>query len=325
MCQGIHWGTIIRPLQQGKCVFVLGDDLEIEAGKNLKDFLFEDLSQKNEEGFLHLQKPKEKTQICWRIDEKLTKITPPSYYEKLVQIPFHTLISLHFDNLLERVFLEKGFAYESHFYYKKKAAPDLPLPTAERPLLYNLFGKLGEDESVVLSKDDVFDFLFSILGDFRLPKTLSQQLQEATNVIFLGCRYNSWQTELIMKLLDFQSGYALFKNEAISESKRIFYTEKLQLEFLECPPQEFIAALYEQCKERDLLRTVQKENATLIRLSEKERQDLETNLEGLLEKLSFFREEKTLATDVEQKFALNKRIKQLEAEVEEIRGKLEAH
>lgn len=317
------FSNILRAIKREKCVLVLGDEFEIEEGKTLKNILFKELPYLQEDNFLHFGKLNDKTNACDIIEEELEEIKTPSIYKKLAQIPFHTIISLSFDSLIEKSFVEQKFDYVFDFYFKKQASSELDTPNKVKPLIYNLFGDIKKDESVIISKDDVFDFLFSILGSYKLPRAITEQLQKATNVIFLGCKYNTWQTELIMKLLDFKEGYALYKTESIAEAKRSFYIDTLHVEFMELSSQEFLEILYTEAKKQDLLRLEKDSINRLDKLSEQEIKVLQDHLEELIEKKEFYLSEKVITSDIEQKFTINKKIKQIEIDIKEARRKLE--
>ncbi len=81
-------------------------------------------------------------------------------------------------------------------------------PTAEKPLVYHLFGHLSVPESLVISEDNYFDFLIGIMRNKDLiPDTVVNALTNSA-LLFLGFRSNDWGYRVLFRMLMAQEGSA---------------------------------------------------------------------------------------------------------------------
>lgn len=79
-------------------------------------------------------------------------------------------------------------------------------PTAERPLVFHLFGQLDEPDSVVLTEDDYFDFLIGITGNKELiPKAVRRALADSA-LLFLGFQMDDWNFRVLFRSILSQQG-----------------------------------------------------------------------------------------------------------------------
>jgi hypothetical protein len=81
-------------------------------------------------------------------------------------------------------------------------------PTAERPLVYHLFGHIGTPESLVLSEDNYFDFLMGVTRNKDLiPDTVVNALTSSA-LLFVGFRLEGWDFRTVFRMLMAQEGSA---------------------------------------------------------------------------------------------------------------------
>jgi len=79
-------------------------------------------------------------------------------------------------------------------------------PTVERPLVYQLFGRLEEPESLVLTEDDYFDYLIGVTGNKDLiPGIVRRQLVDAA-LLFLGFRMDDWDFRVLFRSIMSREG-----------------------------------------------------------------------------------------------------------------------
>jgi hypothetical protein len=75
------------------------------------------------------------------------------------------------------------------------------VPTNDkRPLVYQLFGRLGLSNSLVLTEDDYFDFLIEVNRDVdrRLPRGIRTKLGTSM-LLFLGFRMDEWDFRVLFR------------------------------------------------------------------------------------------------------------------------------
>jgi hypothetical protein len=78
--------------------------------------------------------------------------------------------------------------------------------TVARPLVYHLFGRLAEPESLVLTEDDIFDFLLGVAADRDLiPARVRAALVDSA-LLILGFSLEDWKFRVVFRSLMRQRG-----------------------------------------------------------------------------------------------------------------------
>lgn len=72
-------------------------------------------------------------------------------------------------------------------------------PTAQRPLVYHLFGRLDEAESVVLTEDDYFDYLIGVTSNNDLIPAVVRRALTDTALLFLGFNLDEWDFRVLFR------------------------------------------------------------------------------------------------------------------------------
>jgi hypothetical protein len=72
-------------------------------------------------------------------------------------------------------------------------------PTAERPLVYHLFGRLDVEESVVLTEDDYFDYLIGVTSNNDLIPPAVRRALTDTALLFLGFNLEEWDFRVLFR------------------------------------------------------------------------------------------------------------------------------
>jgi hypothetical protein len=104
-------------------------------------------------------------------------------------------------------------------------------PSAERPLVYQLFGSLDEPESLVLTEDDYFDYLIGVTGNKELIPTAVRRALTDTALLFLGFRMDEWDFRVLFRSIMSQEGrgrrrgYAHVSAQIDPEGSRILEPE----------------------------------------------------------------------------------------------------
>jgi hypothetical protein len=185
---------------------------------------------------------------------------PADLHKKLAQIPGFTYINATPDHQLRDSFIQQGINHDYQLFNKKRNSPDIDRPSREVPLVYNFFGCIDEEDSLVITYDDLFDFLFSILGqNQRLPRELKNVIRSARIFLFLGFDFNKWYMKMLMRLFELHADsmpIAPDQKELADSGMRSFYIDKFAMQFIEDEPQVLIDAVYERFKSSGLLREV---------------------------------------------------------------------
>lgn len=259
-------------IDQEKCVIILGPDFAFDFRKSLLGE-FNDFLQKKRLNCEFNDKDDffDSHSINPRFYQHLTRffkaIKPSEFHQKIALIPFHLIVSSSPDIILKQLFEENNFDH-SFDYYDKNMNPQPIAPLSkDKPLIYNLLGVQNMFNSLVLTFNDLFEYLASILGDHKLSDGLKKQLQEAQSILFLGFKFNKWYYKLIFRLLGFYEN-AMYR-APMEEIEKLnnddiynFYANEFNFEFIDVSGKEIINSLYNYYKEKDLLRKPKVEKPT---------------------------------------------------------------
>jgi len=72
-------------------------------------------------------------------------------------------------------------------------------PTPQRPLVYHLFGRLNEPDSVVLTEDDYFDYLIGVTSNNDLIPPVVRRALTDTALLFLGFNLDEWDFRVLFR------------------------------------------------------------------------------------------------------------------------------
>jgi CHAT domain/SIR2-like domain len=125
--------------------------------------------------------------------------------------PFPIYITTNPDSLLEAALEEAGKAPRvalcpwNDYVERLQEAYD-EAPSAQRPLVYHLFGRLEEPDSLVLTEDDYFNYLIGVTSNKDLiPDSVRRALAD-TALLFLGFRMDDWNFRVLFRSFMSQEG-----------------------------------------------------------------------------------------------------------------------
>ncbi|MBN2894092.1 MAG: SIR2 family protein [Bacteroidales bacterium] len=251
-------------IDQEKCVIILGPDFAFDFKKsllgefnnflNLKKYKSE-FNEKDDFFDSHSIKP----MFYQHLSRFFKSIEPTDFHKKIAEIPFHLIISSSPDVLLSQIFDEKSFDYTFDYYDKNMNPQPIAPLSKDKPLIYNLLGVQNMFNSLVLTFNQLFDYLASILGDHKLSDGLKKQLQEAQSILFLGFKFNKWYYKLIFRLLGFYEN-AMYQ-APMDEIEQLnndeiynFYVNEFNFQFIDVSGEQIITKLYEHYKDLNQLR-----------------------------------------------------------------------
>jgi hypothetical protein len=270
---------LAEDIKAQKCVLLLGPEVVQLDGKSLVRHVHEELLQHSASDILYYY---EQDSLFLFRDEN-AKLDAPrhlkriyknllyssSIYRKILEIPFHLIISLNPDTYLADAASgnQYGIQHQFRFFrFNGEASDEVPEPTQHCPLIYNLCGCVNEDESLILDYEDLFQLLRIALGPDGLPNNLRKKLKEARSFLFLGFDFEKWYSQLLLQLLTGdrkgRPKFALNTTMADSDAKT-FLLHQFRIEFLGNDAVVF-NPLYEFCKTENILRQL-KQPAALDR------------------------------------------------------------
>ncbi len=263
---------IVEGIRSGCCVILLGPDVaknkdgewmqsgllthlreQLEIEEDVDSLIKCDAKTKSR-AYTHLRKYYE------------TNKEPGELHRQLALIPAHLIVSITPDLLMKSALYESGVSHQFKYYTMNQKQDDVEKPTVEKPLLYNLLGCIENQQSLVLTHDDLLSYLFSVLGAFAFPRELTKAVQESQYFLFLGFDFEKWYLQLLLKLFLSEDKLSIATGEGAevgSPTKDTwpdtvrptsFYSEKYGVEFVDTRIEGYVGAIYEECGRQGLLR-----------------------------------------------------------------------
>lgn len=164
-------------------------------------------SKKLDYGFENLfifKKNKPETVDKLRLNQKLKEIysavRPHPLYDRLAVMPFSAVISCSPDLMLKQAMEQKSIGANYYFYSPKGNAGRRSIP--DWPILFNVFGDIEVEDSLITTYADFFKFVISILGDEQqLPLDLKNAIASAKIFLFCGFDLTKWYIPLLVHKL----------------------------------------------------------------------------------------------------------------------------
>ena len=269
MKEQIDWSFITSKIEEERCVLMIGPEVAVADTKEplqvtLKNYLTDpanntgELVYYSEDEFFSFENDTQKTLTYFKIRQFYEQFQPPEIYNKIAEIPFHLIISLSPDLLLKKILGEKGVNYDFDFYHKKQNPLAVERPSKGNPLLYNLVGSVEDEDSLVFTYNDLFDYLTRILGTHHLPNALREALARTKNFIFLGFKFEKWYLKLLLRLLDLHQGgkylNAFGKTEEMNDDAQNYYSREFNINFVDEDIAQFVDKLHSECQSAGIIR-----------------------------------------------------------------------
>ena len=275
----INWKKLLRQMKQGRAILLVGPETimaETTPQKTLRvelqEYIRQDLQELfgnqelneivyySDDGFFHIE-DEYKSDYIYPIIQFYKNFPVLEPYKKLCQLPFNLILSLSPDQLLSKAMEELGLPHHFHFYDKKKYNKTLDQkvldfqPSASNRLVYNIFGSTDSETSMILTYDDLFEFLQKIFQNHSLPDVVRESILDANYFVFVGFNYNSWYLKLLLRILNMHQKikkvYGMGRPK--KEEVETFFVNEFDMNFTGMSTSGFINLLYEQCSENNLL------------------------------------------------------------------------
>jgi len=230
---------IVRKIEDGKCILILGPDLifDCKASMNEKLKLYIDEHGDNQvryysdDEFFSFLNESDRILMYDYIADFFASLTPTLIYEKITEIPFQLIISTSPDTTLLKAFEKKGIEPIFDFFHKAESPKPIGKPSRNSPLLYNLFGCYKDENSLIITYEDLFEYLQSIFGKYDLQ--FRKELSNAHIILFLGFKFEKWYFRLLLRLLELHKGKLAHSPEVpLMDEVKAFYVEEFKINFL---------------------------------------------------------------------------------------------
>lgn len=181
-------------------------------------------------------------------------------HRQLAALPFTLCIQTTIDRMLANAFKEVGKSpLEEYYNWQKPRSIVLSESTAECPIIYNLYGSVSDLDSLVLTENDLLDFLVSIIkGSSPLPSYFTSRINNPnTSFLFIGFGFRDWYIRILLHLLRAQipntrslalEDDAFFAQPELNQTL-LFFRQHL-IEFKQMSWSEFATTLNGQWQQR---------------------------------------------------------------------------
>jgi len=155
--------------------------------------------------FLSARGRREEAYVRLRAILRDANFEPPRALRRLACITdFDLFVTTTFDNLLEQaVNLERfgGAPSTDVIAYTPNRVADLPAERdrLQRPVVYQLFGRLSASPTYVISDEDILEFICALQSEHLVPEKLFHEL-EHNHLLFIGSNFSNWLARLFLRM-----------------------------------------------------------------------------------------------------------------------------
>jgi hypothetical protein len=132
---------------------------------------------------------------------------PSAVHQQLALLPFSLIVTTGQDAMLAQALKAAGKTPVTQRYHlrgDKRDNPEFALPgSPASPVVFHLFGSAEEPSSLVLSENDVLDFLIRVVSERPpLPNSLLRALKRVgQSFLFVGFGIRHWDLRVLLKVL----------------------------------------------------------------------------------------------------------------------------
>lgn len=267
----IDWKALVGKIRKEKSILILGPGAYLSAqNRPLLAHLLEELDLANnvyiqkyysDDNLFLFKKGGGRGFTSEHIEDFYYDKKPSLLLQQIAKLPFHVILSVTPDRLLPKAFQAEKFDYQFDHYKKKQEPAKIKRPSKELPLIYNLLGCIDQEESLILTHNDLYDYFKSIFELNSLPEQLRQALKmrKINCFIFLGVPFDKWYMQLIIRELGIHQNqddfirYAV--NQSMTEDLKTFCDEQFTIQFVDHNIPDFVAQLYQISKKLRVLRS----------------------------------------------------------------------
>jgi hypothetical protein len=224
---GAELKPLARQIARGNCILFLGPGAATVPGQSPEQPLSVELSallaQNPEIAQVQGLDPRDLrhvAQVLYERTHNLTSIqetvaefyggrsqmTAP-FHENVAALPFTFCLTTTPDDFLYNAFSKLGKKPLRHFYNFRGGRANKPVepPSVDRPLIYHLYGYPDEPDSLVITENDLIDFVTSVV---RKAPPLAEMVRaelakHTTNCLFADLGFKNWYLRALLRSVDF--------------------------------------------------------------------------------------------------------------------------
>jgi CHAT domain/SIR2-like domain len=146
--------------------------------------------------------------LLWEISQALPKTEKRDAYELLAELDTPIFVMTTRDDLLSRSLQAKGKKPQVIECPWRESDTEALLhdATPECPIVYHVFGRFANEESLVLTEDDFFEFLVQATNNRDLIPEVIRSKTMHGSLAFLGFHLTDWSLRVLQKIFKSQEG-----------------------------------------------------------------------------------------------------------------------
>ena len=196
--EALEWEILLDGLQSGKCILCLGPDiyslsgddrLEHRLAKTLRDHQEELGIRVYDDGWFHYLNQRDEMSTYYLIKRFYENQLPDSadpILGKIAALPFNLILNFSPGSTNSRP-ATKGYEAKASITYDKllKNPGDIAdiehklEADANKPLVYNMLGDIDYKDSLVMTYDDLFNYMEAIFEHKRMPEEYQELVAES--------------------------------------------------------------------------------------------------------------------------------------------------
>jgi hypothetical protein len=222
------WKTLLFTIQQKNCILMLGPDAATEEvngqPRPLTDLLAQELAgnlpaeitqhldlsnlaQVAEYYLLDASTTRRKrndleAKVCGFYDARGNQTNV--LFHNLAALPFYLALTSTADHMLAQAFQEQDKSPEIDLYNFRRNSPKMvKMGTVKEPLVFYLYGATDEPQSLVLTENNLLDFLVAVTTkNPPLPNNILSELRDPNkSLLFLGFGFKHWYLRILLHVL----------------------------------------------------------------------------------------------------------------------------
>ncbi|MCO6480738.1 MAG: hypothetical protein J5I94_29120 [Phaeodactylibacter sp.] len=266
----VKWNALLDAIEREKCILCIGPGIFTDKkGQKLEEQIISYLKKNGEldeditcypDGLFYFKRDAKRNNILADISRFYQQKFPEveKIFRQMAHIPFNLILFLTPDNKYAQIAELEELPVNSDFYFKKQPPRIKGRPTREHPVAYNLFGSFDDDESIILTYDDLFDFMQSTFEGNSMSDEMRLLIKNARHFICLGLPFDKWYMQLLLRILEMHSNKRLTKyaSNAIQHDQETltFYQDQFDITFVPKDIAAFINELHQECRQGGLIR-----------------------------------------------------------------------
>ncbi len=224
----IPWRKLVESIKRGNCILILGPQVSFNPDnldhlplvtvlahrlaehavlKEVKDLI-------NRDDLAHVaqlfKQASDRYELEIAVDDFYSayRDVTTDFHRDLAMLPFTLCINAAPDNLFSNAVIEARKKPSQDYYNLRRPRPlTANQPSADQPFIYNLYGHCSDVESLVLTEDDLLEFLVNVIkASPELPPMVRSQVTDPSkNFLFIGFGFRSWHQRILLHVLKAQN------------------------------------------------------------------------------------------------------------------------